>query len=107
MRPGLWAVTALLGLLAAAVTSPSGASPRAVGTLDLAASLRLASDPGECPAGAAANTCASRKQTGSFPGLGQVVASYTWLADVGSPSCAPSFGKALAHTLRFVVSSKG
>jgi len=36
-----------------------------------------------------------------------VVASYTWLADVRSPSCAPSFGKALAHTLRFVVSSKG
>jgi HYR domain len=93
-------------LLATAVTSPVGASPQAVGTLDLAARLLLASDLGECPA-AAANTCASRRQAGSFPGLGQVASSYTWLADVGSPSCATGFGKALAHTLRLVVASKG
>lgn len=109
MKPRHWIVVATLalGVLAAAVTSLAGASPQAVGTLDLAAKVPLASDLGPCPAGAAANTCASRRQAGGFPGLGQVASSYTWLADVGSPSCATGFAKVLAHTLRLVVASKG
>ena len=84
------------------------ASSRAVGTLDIDAALRLTSTLGACPAGASGNTCATRTISGQFPGLGAADATYTWVADIGPPSCSdPVSGKALAYGIRLAIVGKG
>lgn len=103
---------ACLMLVIGAVTFAGGsavamARSQAVGALDLRGVVRLSSSLGACPAGAAGNTCGARTIVGPLPGLGQVQASYTWIADIGPPTCAEGLGKALAYPIRVAVASKG
>lgn len=94
--------------LGAAVSSGRGATAAATGTLNLRAELRATSAPGVCPPGVSAQVCASRPGEGLVPGLGRVVQTYTFLANVGSPTCpSDEVGKALAYTVRLEVAGKG
>jgi hypothetical protein len=102
----VFAALAGLTLLVAATASTAG-SQAAAGTLNLTTALGLVSVLGPCPPGVSASTCAARTSTGLFPGLGQVTGTYTFLSDVGPPSCANGFGKARAYPARFAVASKG
>lgn len=79
----------------------------ASGTLNLRAELRLVSQLGACPPGISASACAARTGAGVVPGLGSVTESYTFLADVGPPSCAVDFGKTRAYPVTLVVAGKG
>ncbi len=56
-----------------------------------------------CPRSA----CAARTSTGPFAGLGQVTGRYTFVIDVGPPTCANGWGKARAYAVRFAIASKG
>jgi hypothetical protein len=77
------------------------------GTLDLNASLALHSDHGACDPGSAED-CAEHTIVGAFPGLGQVTGKYTFLIDLGQPSCSNEFfGKGLAYPARLSVAAKG
>lgn len=104
-------IAAVVGLtiLGGATTAAATAGSQAVaGTLNLSADLRLVSNPGACPSNISAGaTCAARTITGPFPGLGQVASEFNWVADIGPPTCAGGFGKALAYPIRLAVSAKG
>ena len=99
-------LTILVAVAVAASASTAG-SQTAAGTLNLNTALRLVSLLGPCPPGVTATGCAARTSTGPFPGLGPVTGTYTFLSDVGPPSCANGFGKARAVPVRFAVASKG
>ena len=107
LRIAVGTAAAIGALLSLAVASPSRAEPRATGTLELRASLRLVSNLGDCPPGFAADACAPRTGEGSVPGLGSVTETYTWSYRMGPPTCPAGVGKPLATTGRLVVAGKG
>jgi hypothetical protein len=97
-------LTILVGTAASASTAGSQA---ATGTLSMNATLRLISILGPCPPGVSATGCSARTSRGPFAGLGEVTGTYTFLIDVGPPTCANGWGKARAYPVRFAVASKG
>ena len=98
------ALTVLAGptiLVEAAASAPTG-------TLNLNAALRTRAVLGDCPAGVSATVCSQRTSTGLSAGLGQVMATYTFLLDTGPPACSdPDLGKTRSYPVRFVIASKG
>ncbi len=94
-------------LAGAAAVGADAESQRTAGTLNMNASLRLVSILGPCPPGVSATGCAARTSRGPFAGLGQVTGTYTFLIDVGPPTCANGWGKAQAYPVRFAIASKG
>jgi hypothetical protein len=107
--PGLVVVIALALATGGAHADAGASAPNvAAGSLNLQAVLRLASNLGACPPGVSAETCAPRTSEGLVPGLGSVTGTYTFLADLGPPSCSDDLlGKALGYPVRFVVAAKG
>ena len=103
------ALTALvIATLALSASSPgSGATARATGTLDLRAELSLTSRLVDCPAGVTASACATRTGKGLVPGLGSVTYSYTWLTDLGAPTCATDERRTRAYDVVLAVAGKG
>jgi hypothetical protein len=104
------AVAALATVAAAnAMTAPAqtGRATSSAATLELRAVVRLSSSLTACPPGVSAGACASRSGKGLAPGLGRITEAYTWLADLGPPSCASGSGRALAYDVRLVVAGKG
>lgn len=83
------------------------ASEIAVGTLNLRAELRLVSTLGACPPGVDAFACAARTGVGPVSGLGDISEAYTWIADVGPPSCPVGSGRTRSYPVRFTVAGKG
>ena len=61
----------------------------------MGASLSLLSNLGGCEPVGGADECAARTISGSFPGLGRVDGAYSFVVDLGQPSCANDVGKAL------------
>ena len=101
-------VVAAVGYTASAGAVAADGSQAATGTLNMNASLRLVSVLGAaCPPGVSAYACAARTSTGPFAGLGQVTGRYTFVIDVGPPTCANGWGKAQAYAVRFAIASKG
>ena len=94
-------------LAGAAAVGADAESQRTAGTLNMNASLRLVSILGPCPPGVSATGCAARTSRGPFAGLGQVTGTYTFLIDVGPPTCANGWGEAQAYPVRFAIASKG
>ena len=102
--------TLLVGLMLITGATAVGAdaeSQGATGALNMNARLSLVSILGPCPPGVSASSCAARTSTGPFAGLGQVTGRYTFLLDVGPPTCANGWGKARAYPVRFAIASKG
>ena len=99
------AVLAALSLTAAAVAG----SDRATGSLELRAPLQLVSTRGgACPPGLSGTVeCPSRRSTGRIAGLGNVVVTYSYLADLGHPSCPVNSVKILGYPVRLTVAGKG
>jgi hypothetical protein len=90
--------------IAAATT---GGSKFATSELVLKAELRMNSMIGACSPPAPGDECAARAGSGIVPGLGAVTEKYEFPVGLGPPLCAPSDGKALASSNRFVVAGKG
>jgi hypothetical protein len=99
---------AVLAALAVTASAVAG-SDRATGSLALRAPLQLVSTRGgACPPGVAGTVeCPSRRSTGRIAGLGTVVVLYTYLADLGHPSCPVSSVKILGYPARLTVAGKG
>jgi hypothetical protein len=97
---------AVLAGIPSAVAAVSG-SERARGSLDLNANLYLKSLVGGCPLSGNADECAARTVAGSFPGLGQITGTYSFLVDIEPPECAASSLRALAFPIHLIVASKG
>ena len=92
-------VVCAVGYTASAGAVAADGLQAATGTLNMNASLRLVSVLGAaCPPGVSAYACAARTSTGPFAGLGQVAGRYTFVIDVGPPTCANGWGKAQAST---------
>jgi hypothetical protein len=109
-RPALGFLATLIATAVAAgagIASGQSATVSATGTLELRASLRLASDLGACPPGVNADACAARTGQGSVSGLGPVSETYTWSYRMGPPTCPSGVGKPLATTGRLVVAGRG
>jgi hypothetical protein len=106
-RSGSIALAVLAPLAVCAGASPVGASTAATGTLEIGASLSLVSKLGGCEPVSGADECAARTISGRFPGLGRVNGAYSFLVDLGQPSCANEVGKALAYPIRITVAGKG
>jgi HYR domain len=104
---GLFAVAAGFAGPAVITASPVAGSTVATGTLEMNASLTLASQFTTCPQGGTATDCDARTVDGPFPGLGSVTASFTYPMDWGSGACPSGFGRALAYPIRLVVAGKG
>ena len=63
---------------------------------------------GACPPGSSDTVeCPSRRSTGRVPGLGSVLVTYTYLADLGHPSCSDGSVKILGYPARLTVAAKG
>jgi hypothetical protein len=77
------------------------------GTLNLRAVLKADSRLGACPPEVTNSTCASRTGEGLVPGIGSVAEAYTWISDIGPPSCPEASGITRAYPIRFVVAGKG
>jgi HYR domain len=111
LRPGLpWvlvAVAAGLASLAGIAASPVAGSTVATGTLEMKASLDVASQLSNCKLVGIATACASRDVAGSFRGLGRVTGSYDYEMDLGSGACESGLGKALSYPIRLEVAGKG
>jgi hypothetical protein len=111
LRPGLpWvlvAVAAGLASLAGIAASPVAGSTVATGTLEMNASLDVASQLSQCKLVGIATACASRDVDGSFRGLGRVTGSYDYEMDLGSGACEGGLGKALSYPIRLEVAGKG
>ena len=111
MRRAARGRTLLAGLTLLAGAAAIGAdaeSQRVAGTLNMNASLRIVSKIGPCPPGVSVSgACSARTSSGPFAGLGQVTGTYTFLLDVGPPTCANGWGKARAYPVRFAIASKG
>jgi hypothetical protein len=103
---GMFAVVAGLASLAGVAASPVAGSTDASGTLEMKASLDLASN-GRCTPVGIATDCYSRDVHGSFRGLGRVSGSYDFEMDLGSGACASHLGKALSYPIRLEVAGKG
>lgn len=108
----LAALTAAIAVVVAATTMARAASTvagltAATGALDMNASLSLVSQLGGCAPVGAATDCAARTDSGPFPGLGSVTASYGFQMDLSSGSCPGGGGKALAYPIRLEVAGKG
>jgi hypothetical protein len=103
------ALVTAAGAMIFLVTATSSA-PFAAGTLNLSATLRLVSNPVQCPAEVPpdATECRARTGKGLVSGLGSVSETYTWSFRTGPPTC-PSIevGKPLATTGRLAVAGKG
>jgi len=97
----------LITLGASAAPAGTSSSATAAATLALRGELRLVSSLGTCPQGVSATACAARTGAGVVRGLGRVIESYTWLADLGAPSCPDGSGRALGTSVRFAVGGKG
>src|SRR6059058_2513909 len=106
-RSGSIAVAVLASLAVSAGASPVTASTAATGTLEMGASLSLVSNLGGCEPTGGADECAARTISGAFPGLGRVDGAYSFVVDLGQPSCANDVGKALAYPIRITVAGKG
>ena len=105
---GLVAVLAVTLVAASTSVAPGRSGPGAsTGSLDLRAALRIVSSLGACPPGVSASACAARTGEGVVPGLGRVTVAYTWLADIGPPSCDSGWGRTLSYDVRLVVAAKG
>jgi HYR domain len=105
-----WQGLLLLAVVAAATTTaPTGStSPLAVNSLDLRATLSMASLGVECPAGPPPGAdCRARTARGLIPGLGSVSETYTWFFTQGAPHCPPDLAKPRATAARLVVAGKG
>ena len=102
------ALAAVLVLVVSLVTATSSA-PYPAGTLDLRGTLRVVSEPVQCPPEAPpdAAECSARTGGGSVSGLGTVSQTYTWSIGIGPPTCPTNVGKPLATTGRLVVVGKG
>jgi HYR domain len=111
LRPGLpWvlvAVAAGLASLAGIAASPVAGSTVATGTLEMKASLDIASQLSNCKLVGIATDCASRDVAGSIRGLGRVTGSYDYEMDLGSGACESGLGKALSYPIRLEVAGKG
>ena len=111
LRPGLpWvlvAVAAGLASLAGIAASPVAGSTVATGTLEMKASLDVASQLSNCMLVGVATDCASRDVAGSIRGLGRVTGSYDYEMDLGSGACESGLGKALSYPIRLEVAGKG
>jgi hypothetical protein len=75
--------------------------------LSLRAELRATSRLGACPPGVTDSTCASRTGEGLVPGIGNVTEAYTWISDIGPPSCPEASGITRAYPVTFVVAGRG
>ena len=104
---GLTAITVALALRAGDSAAAVAGSERATGSLNLNASLDLTSKVGDCPVSGIADECVARTITGSYPGLGQISAAYSYLVDIGLPACAGTTSRALSFPIHLVVASKG
>jgi hypothetical protein len=113
---GVRATRALFTTFIAAALATAGATADAMtsapdvsaGTLNLRAVLKADSSLGACPPEATINnTCASRTGEGLVPGIGSVTEAYTWISDIGPPSCPEGFGITRAYPVTFVVAGKG
>ena len=115
MRRTLSIAVAIAALVAGIAYAGSGlgtatASARfAAGSLNLRGTLRLISDPVDCPPGMPpdATECRARTGEGLLPGLGRAAETYTWSFRIGPPTCPANVGKPLATTGRLVVERKG
>lgn len=108
IRRALKLVVALAAIAGSSAATPAvSGTDGATGTLNLRAELRSVSQLGQCPPGVSAAVCATRTGQGAVPGLGSVSEQYTWLADIGPPSCGPDLGRTLTYPVRFVVAGKG
>jgi HYR domain len=111
LRPGLpWvlvAVAAGLASLAGIAASPVVGSTVATGTLEMNASLDVASQLSNCKLVGIATACASRDVDGSFRGLGRVTGSYDYEMDLGPGACESGLAKALSYPIRLEVAGKG
>lgn len=111
LRPGLpWvlvAVAAGLASLAGIAASPLAGSTVATGTLEMNASLDIASQLSNCKLVGIATDCASRDVAGSIRGLGRVTGTYDYEMDLGSGACESGLGKALSYPIRLEVAGKG
>ena len=103
----------VLGLVVLAALSAIGATSavpeRMDGSLALRAPLQLISTQGaSCPPGSSSTTeCFGRRSTGRVAGLGNVVVTYAYAADLGHPSCATGSVRILEYPARLAVAGKG
>ena len=103
-RAGVAVALALFVALVAATAS----APFAAGTLNLRGTVRVRSEPVDCPPDAPPETeCRARTGTGRIQGLGGVSVTYLWSFGPESPSCPSTHVKPLATTGRIVVAGKG
>lgn len=110
MRMRTWVVVAVvagLASLAGSAAPPVAGSTVAAGTLEMEASLNVASQLSGCKLVGIATHCASRDVDGSFRGLGRVTGSYDYEMDLGSGTCGSGLGKALSYPIRINVAGKG
>src|SRR5256714_3327970 len=103
----LVAVAAGLASLAGITASHVAGSTVATGTLEMKASLDVASQLSNCKLVGIATHCAERDVGGAFRGLGRVTASYDYEMDLGSGACGSGLGKALSYPIRLEVAGKG
>ena len=106
-RAGVLVVGLALATGGAHVEAGTSAPEAATGTLNMRAVLGLRSMLVLCPPGVVGATCAERTARGVVPGLGSVAVNYTFLTDIGPPSCTPITGKARGYPVRLVVEAKG
>ena len=99
-------IGAVLGAIIAIVVI--AASAQAATTLNLRGTVRVRSEPVDCPPDAPPETeCRARTGTGRIQGLGDVSVTYLWSFGPESPSCPSTLVKPLATTGRIVVGGKG
>lgn len=108
-----WRELVLVVIAALVVTGATAAAvsglERGAGSLGLTATLKLVSTlDGSCPPGVSNTTeCPSRRGSGRVAGLGDVTVRYSYLADLGHPSCSGGSVKILEYPVRLTVKSKG
>lgn len=102
---GLFVLAALQVTAAGAAVS---AGERTSGSLPLRPILQVTSTAGPCPPGVSSTTeCYARRSVGRVAGLGDVIVTYTYLADLSHPSCAAGSVKILEYPARIAVPGKG
>ena len=102
---GLFVLAALQVTAAGAAVS---AGERTSGSLPLRPILRVTSTAGPCPPGVSSTTeCYARRSVGRVAGRGDVLVTYTYLADLSHPSCAAGSVKILEYPARIAVPGKG
>ena len=108
---GVVAVVALLaaGTRVVGASTATASATLVAGTFNLQTSIRVTSNPVDCPpeGPVGALECRARTGSASIPGLGSVSESYVWGYGSGSPPCPSSLVKPLATSGRLVVTGKG